>query len=190
MLFFHLFHLLHPRVLSDSDPKISEGRARVWCQKQQKIRTMHENWKLMVKEVNWKQIRREEVESHGASGVALVSSMWTHSLGGHRRSDGPSQHHHTDSPRSQCIVLPPQGMSAHMTTPDPCNEKSGAGEARSHVADGENEAQTRGLTQPGSDCAESENDHFSKQSPLKLWLKCTALVITMRTYKIRKKEQT
>lgn len=87
MLFFHLFHLLHPRVLSDSDPKISEGRARVWCQKQQKIWTMHENWKLMVKEVNWKQIGREEVESHGASGVALVSSTWTPSLGGHSRSD-------------------------------------------------------------------------------------------------------
>ena len=104
MLFSHPFHFLHPRVLSDSDPNISEGRAHVWCQKQQKIRTMHETWKLMVKEVNWKQIGREEVESHGASGVALVSSTWTHSWGGHSRSDGPSQHHHTDSPRSHSAL--------------------------------------------------------------------------------------
>ena len=104
MLFSHPFHFLHPRVLSDSDPNISEGRAHVWCQKQQKIRTMHETWKLMVKEVNWKQIGREEVESHGASGVALVSSTWTHSRGGHSRSDGPSQHHHPARPRSHSAL--------------------------------------------------------------------------------------
>ena len=174
MLFSHLFHFLHPRVLSDSDPNISEGRAHVWCQKQQKIRTMHENWKLMVKEVNWKQIGREEVESHGASGVALVSSTWTHSQGGHSRSDGPSQHHHTDSPRSHSALWSllkgclPTWPHLILAMRNPGGVGGCAGEARSHEADGENEAQTRGLTQPGSDCAESENDHFSKQSPLKL----------------------
>lgn len=65
---------------------------------------------------------------------------------------------------SQCFVLPPQGTFAHMTiTADSHNEKSweGAREVCPRLADRENEAQRRDLTQQMSDKVDSANDHFS-----------------------------